>query len=277
MRDRERRITYRGPWASSPGGECQPWGVRRSFNELVNEAAHAPIGVWDFGWLDGRATEERPSWRYFDRVAERAATVSRMLDLQTGAGQMIADLPKLPRLTVATEGHNPNVAIASCRLRQRGAWLVRTQEDRPALPLASNSFELVTSRHPVDTRWDEIARVLRSGGTYLSQQVGPHSLRDLSELMMGPLPPGSKRDPELARVAAEKAGLKVTDLRHERLRTVFYDIGAVIYFLRLVVWIVPDFTIEKYREELLALHHRIEREGGFETSASRFLIEAVKD
>ena len=94
---------------------------------------------------------------------------------------------------------------------------------------------------------------------------------------MGPLAAGSRRDPELARAAAEQAGLKVTDLRHERLRTVFYDIGAVVYFLRLVVWIVPDFTVEKYREELLALHDRIECEGGFETSASRFLIEAVKD
>ena len=94
---------------------------------------------------------------------------------------------------------------------------------------------------------------------------------------MGPLSPGSKRAPGLARAAAEKAGLKVSDLRHERLRTVFYDIGAVVYFLRLVVWIVPDFTVESYRQELLALHDRIEREGGFETSASRFLIEAVKD
>ena len=71
--------------------------------------------------------------------------------------------------------------------------------------------------------------------------------------------------------------MKVSDLRHKRLRTVFYDIGAVVYFLRVVVWIVPDFTVGKYREELLALHHRIEREGGFETSASRLLIEAVKD
>lgn len=45
---------------------------------------------------------------------------------------------------------------------------------------------------------------------------------------------------------------------------------------RLDVWTVPDFTVEKYREELLVLHRRIERDGGSVTSASRFLIEAVK-
>ena len=167
--------------------------VGRSFDELVDEAERAPIAGWNFGWLDGRATEERPSWRYFDRVVERAATVSRMLDLQTGAGQMIVDFPKLPELTVATEGYEANVALAARRLRRCGAHLIRTQEDRPALPIASSTFELVTSRHPVDTWWNEIARVLRPGGTYLSQQVGPHSLRDLTEVLMGATPTGSRR------------------------------------------------------------------------------------
>jgi hypothetical protein len=40
----------------------------RSFDELVDEAANVPADEWDFSWLDGRATEERPSWRYYDVV-----------------------------------------------------------------------------------------------------------------------------------------------------------------------------------------------------------------
>lgn len=246
------------------------------FEELIEEGASAPITGWDFSWLDGRATEDRPSWRYFDRVAERTAQASLMLDVQTGAGNMIADLPELPPVTVATEGYGPSVAAAAPRLRERGAHLVWTQEDRPALPFASGSFDLVTSRHPVDTWWTEIARVLAPGGCYFSQQVGPHSLRDLSEFLMGPLPPGSQRDPERARRLAEGAGLVIEDLRVERPKTVFYDIGGVVYFLRLVVWTVPDFTVERYRDRLRTLHEHIEREGSFETTASRFLIEATK-
>jgi len=70
-----------------------------------------------------------------------------------------------------------------------------THEGRQALPFAGDAFDLVTSRHPVDTWWGEIARVLAPGGAYLSQQVGPHSVRELSEFMLGPLPPTSKRDP----------------------------------------------------------------------------------
>lgn len=118
--------------------------------------------------------------------------------------------------------------------------------------------------------------MLQTGGTFLSQQVGPHSVRALSEFIMGPLPAGSTRDPRIARAAAERAGLTVSDLREERLRMQFDDVGAVIYFLRLVVWTVPGFTVERYEDRLRALHAQIRQVGPFVAHASRFLIEATK-
>ena len=247
-----------------------------SFEALVDEAGAAPINGWDFSWLAGRAHEDRPSWRYFDLVAQAAARVNSLLDLEVGSGGMIAALPDLPRLTVGTEGYPPNVRSASDRLKSRGAHLVWSDDRRTGLPIRSSSFELITSRHPIDTEWTEIARILEPGGRYLSQQVGPHSLRELSEFLMGPLPPGSKRDPQLARRAAESAGLRVTRLEVERPATVFFDIGAVVYFLRLVVWIVPDFDVVRYRDRLEDLNRQIERDGEFRATASRFLIEARK-
>ena len=247
-----------------------------SFEELVAEAEAAPIEGWDFAWLDGRATEERPSWRYSEQVAERATTILKMLDLQSGGGEMLANVARLPPLTVATEGYAPNLAVAMRRLLPRAVYVVAAHDDRPALPFASETFELVTSRHPVDTWWDEIARVLRPGGAYLSQQVGPHSVRELSEFMLGPLPSGSKRDPQLAVAGATAAGLSVRDLREERLRTVFHDVGAVVYFLRLVIWIVPGFTVAGFRDRLRALHEQIQQDGPFAANATRFLIEAWK-
>jgi SAM-dependent methyltransferase len=248
--------------------------VGPSFEELIAEAQAAPIQGWNFSWLAGRATEERPSWRYSEIVAERINSTSTMLDLQSGGGEMLANLPHLPPLLVATEGYGPNVVIAKRLLGARGAYIVATEDDR--LPFANEAFDLVTSRHPVATWWQEIARVLRPGGTYLSQQVGPNSVRELSEYMLGPLAPGSTREPRLARSAAQTEGLTVQDLREERLRTVFNDVGAVVYFLRLVIWIVPGFTVERYHDRLRALHEQIEREGPFVAYASRFLIEARK-
>lgn len=247
-----------------------------SFDELLEEAVAAPVDGWDFTWLDGRAVEERPSWRYFDIVADHARQAERLLDVETGAGDLLADLPVLPPTAVATEAHPPSIARAVPRLRARGASLVQTSPGDHRLPFASSSFDLVVSRHPIATDWLETERVLQPGGRFISQQVGAHTVRELAEAMMGPLPNTSTRGAELGRRGAEGAGLVVERLEQERPRTAFYDIGAVVYFLRLVVWIVPDFTLERYRPQLRRLHEHIVEHGAFETAASRYLLVARK-
>ena len=245
-----------------------------TFAELLRDAAAAPVDGWDFSWLDGRAIEEHPSWRYFDLVADHAARATHLLDIETGTGNLLADLPVLPPVAVGTDAHPPSIERAAPRLRARGAHLVQTASADLRLPIRSGSMDLVVSRHPIDTDWSEVARVLSPGGRYVSQQIGPDSLRDLSERFLGPRPAGSARDPERARRSAEDAGLVVERLEAERPRTVFYDIGAVVYFLRLVVWIVPGFAVDRHREQLRRLHDHITEHGAYETTASRYLIIA---
>ncbi|MGP3912056.1 class I SAM-dependent methyltransferase [Nonomuraea sp. 10N515B] len=246
--------------------------MHSTYEDLVREASTVSVDGWDFSWLDGRASEERPSWGYARLLGERMAGARAALDIQTGGGEIIAGLPTLPPVTVATESWPPNLHLAAARLRPRGAWVVADDEE-PRLPFRDGAFDLVSSRHPVTTWWAEIARVLRPGGSYFSQQIGPWSVAELTDHFLGPHD-GSGRDPERARAAAESAGLEVVDLRHERLRMEFRDIGAVIYFLRKVIWIVPGFSVERHRDKVRALHERIEAEGPFVAHSSRFLIEA---
>lgn len=56
----------------------------------------------------------------------------------------------------------------------------------------------------------------------------------------------------------------------------FFDIGAVVYFLRKVIWIVPGFTVAAHRDRLAALHQQILTDGSFVAHSSRHLIEARK-
>jgi SAM-dependent methyltransferase len=146
--------------------------------------------------------------------------------------------------------------------------------DTPTLPFADASFDLVVSRHPVVILWGEIARVLRPGGTYLSQQIGPGTNRELTEFMMGPKPVNESRSAANVRRSVESAGLEVVDLREAALRVAFYDVGAVVYFLRKVLWTVPDFTPEAYGPQLRRLHQQIEEEGPFVATGRRLLVEA---
>ncbi|MEU8330540.1 class I SAM-dependent methyltransferase [Micromonospora sp. NPDC048839] len=249
--------------------------AERDVEELIAEAAAAPVDGWGFDWLAGRATEERPPWGYAKLVADRMARADAALDVDTGGGEVLAEVPHPPKVLTATEGWPPNVEVARRTLRPLGATVVAVAPDS-ALPFRDNAFDLVVSRHPVRTDWAETARVLRPGGTYLSQQIGPGTMRELSEAILGPLPPPSQRHPEQAIAAAEAAGLRVADLRRATLRAAFSDIGAVVWFLRKVIWTVPGFTVDRYRDQLRALHHRIAQEGPFLAHSQRFLIEATR-
>jgi SAM-dependent methyltransferase len=250
-------------------------GPPRTFEQLVTEGESVPVEGWDFSWFEGRATEERPAWGYSRLLADRMAVAVAGLDVQTGGGEVLGQISHPPAVLAATESWAPNVAIARRNLASLGATVVEVADDAE-LPFPANSFDLVVSRHPTVTRWEEIARVLQPGGTYLSQQVGAGTVRELTDFMMGPQPVSRSRSPDRAEAAAVAAGLQVIDLRRAALRTVFHDIGAVVYFLRKVIWIVPDFNAERYGEQLARLHHHIQTNGPFVAHAQRFLIEAQK-
>lgn len=246
----------------------------RAFDELVAEAAAADVTGWGFEWLNGRATEQRPPWGYAKLVADRLRQVESALDLDTGGGEVLAEAPTLPLTTVATEAWPPNARRARELLGPRGVQVIETVEDAP-LPLADESFELVTARHPVWSDWPEIHRILLPDGSYFAQHVGPASAFELIEHFLGPLPePRKGRDPQRESAAAQDAGLVVTELRTARCRMEFYDVGAVVWILRKCVWWVPDFSVEKYLVELNQLDQRMRSGEPVVAHSTRHLIEA---
>ncbi len=256
-----------------------------SFEDLLAEGAAVDVAGWDFSWFEGRATEERPPWGYARMLGARMSALASVpdaaaLDLQTGGGEVLATIPAGPPLLAATESWPPNVEVARRNLARLGARVVPVSDELADLPFAGATFDLVVSRHPVAVPWEEVARVLKPGGTYFSQDVGDGSVRELTEFMMGPRPAAgpqgprpaagpqgprpaagpqgpvpasevSTRDPKWSVLAAERAGLTVTDLREFRGRMEFGDIAA--------------------------LHERIRAEGPFPATTVRFLIEARKE
>jgi SAM-dependent methyltransferase len=244
------------------------------FDALVSEAEAAPIAGWNFSWLDGRATEERPPWGYSRMVEARLPGIEALLDVQTGGGEVLASVGPLPARSVATEPWPPNVPVAARRLEPLGAHVVAA--GGAELPFRSETFDLVLARHPTATPWPGIARVLRPGGTFLSQQIGGGNVAELAEALLGPPRSVPTRSPTRERVGAEAVGLEVVDVQEAELRCVFDDIAAVVYFLRLVVWIVPDFSVDRYRLQLRRLYDRMRADGPFVATSRRFLIEARK-
>ena len=56
----------------------------------------------------------------------------------------------------------------------------------------------------------------------------------------------------------------------------FYDVGAIVYYLKIVPWQINDFSLEKYLPRLEALHEQIQRDGSVAVHSHYFFIVTRK-
>ena len=256
----------------------------RTFDELVTEATSAPITGWDFSWLAGRSSVDRLPWSYRRVVAQHAAVAATMLDMGTGGGEQLSEISPRPRHTVATEAWPPNVPVAATRLRPHSIPVVWDEgspdntadasKDRGRLPFRSGAFALVINRHEA-FRASEVARVLARGGTFITQQVDFHSYDALYELLGLDVPHERESWLPVARQQVGDAGLTVQQAVRGEERTQFHDVGAVIYYLRVVAWAVPEFSLDTHLARLQAAHDN-SAEWPLTLRLRRFLLVATK-
>ncbi|MFD8387302.1 hypothetical protein ACFV2X_54005 [Streptomyces sp. NPDC059679] len=98
--------------------------ITAEYDELVAAAMEVPVEGWDFRWMSGRAEGSEPSWSYPETARAFIADADRLLDVDTGGGELLATVQPLPRQTWATESRLPNVAVARKRL-EPGACCAR--------------------------------------------------------------------------------------------------------------------------------------------------------
>ena len=75
----------------------------------------------------------------------------------------------------------------------------------------------------------------------------------------------------------QAAGLTITRTQEWSGAFSFTDVGAIVYYLKAVPWLVPGFSVDTHLEELLALQRRLEAGGALDFCARKYLIEARKD
>ncbi len=246
----------------------------RSFDAFVDEATSAPVAGWDFSFLQGRTEEQPLPWDYRKLAAGLVAGAGRVLDVDTGGGEIFGSLHP-PRGSVAVEPYHPNVAVAAGRLAPLGVHVVeRTTE---ILPVDDAAFDLVLNRHGYLNAADTF-RVLAPGGKLFAQQVGAQNDVEFNEALgiaavADPTLPSSV---ESLRDGLMSAGFATCEVRDASIITRFLDIGAVIFQLRAVPWQAPGFDVSDHREQLRRIHDQIVWTGGFEVSSQRFLIRAER-
>ncbi|WP_127543353.1 class I SAM-dependent methyltransferase [Actinoplanes sp. OR16] len=241
----------------------------RQEDELNAAATGASMTGWEFAWLDGLAVASEPSWSYPELARPLIRRSAAVLDLDTGGGELLAELAPLPAHTVAVESWSRNTPAAAARLGPFGVPV------HAELPSGENEFDLVLSRHGRLPAFD-IARLLKPGGVLLTQQVGSDDLADLNVALDAPPPHPRRWDAEVAAASLRAAGLRVTDVREEHPLVAFHDITAVVHQLRTVPWQIRDFSPQRYERALARLAATIRARGVFTARAHRFLVQAER-
>jgi SAM-dependent methyltransferase len=227
---------------------------------------------WNFD-VHSRFLEPR-AWDYDDLAARLISSATSLLDIGTGGGERLSRYCRhYQNFAVATESWPPNAPLAASALGVLEIPVVHCDDEH--LPFADASFDLVLNRHsglnPADA-----ARVLRPGGTLLTEQVWDHwrELKAYFPRMVEYRGYYTRFRHELV-----EAGLEVVDARTSVVPAAYHSLGDFVFMLCVANWTIPDLDpLGRDLETLLQLERDRSSPGGVGLiiSDGAFLIEAHK-
>lgn len=235
-----------------------------------------PFTGWDFSHLDGRMLEEQPPWSYTQIARERMQNIDAVLDMGTAGGERFLKMrDRWPSTVVVTEEYPPNVELARKNLEPLGVRVVDTKlRNHEPMPFDDSEFGLILNRHAA-FNVDEVARMLTFGGTFLTQQVHGMWAHDLIAAF-DTKPQWPDATPAFYLPWLESAGLEVVDCREWTGQLAFTDVGAVVYYLRAVPWLVVGFSVDTHLAHLQKLQRQLDEMGQLVFEAKKYIIEARK-
>lgn len=236
-----------------------------------------PFSGWDFYHLDGRFEREPLPWDFAAEVRRHLRHADKLLEVDTG-GEFLLSLRHPYENTCATETCGPDAAGYQNDLTPLGIRVKRCNAAEEPLPFADSTFDVCISLYGA-YRHDELFRVLKPGGIFLTEQIGERNNALLARRCMpGCRPTDSKRRRHVCAEceAFASAGFTVLDAVEYFPKLHFFDTGAIVYYASIVRDEFPCFSVERCREELFALEQeRLER-GYVESMGHRYFIVAQK-
>lgn len=230
---------------------------------------------WDFFYLNGRCDSENIPWDYKQMIHSYLSDSDMLLDMGTGGGEFLLTLHHPYEKTAVTEAYPPNISLCEKNLIPLGIT-VKGINENDALPFADNFFDIIINRHESFLAY-EVARVLKPNGIFITQQVGGKNNNDLSKRLLDDFHPA---------FPTHTLENNLTDLTHAGFEIItsaeafppirFYDIGALVYFAKIIEWEFPQFSVENCFDKLYELQTELEQNGEVCGTEHRFLIVGRK-
>jgi SAM-dependent methyltransferase len=129
---------------------------------------------WDFS--STRTDRDPVLWDYEEVVLRYLRPTSRVLDIGTGGGEKFNRFVPHTGVSVAIDHSRKMIAAARETLQPFAHNTSLALMDSRALAFVDGWFDLVLDRH-AGSDAGQVARVLRSGGIFITQQVGGRNMQ----------------------------------------------------------------------------------------------------
>jgi SAM-dependent methyltransferase len=232
------------------------------------------------GWDFAQVRDERGPmpWEYVDVARRTVSATDEVLDIGTGGGERFLTLAPHFRRGTGTD-ISPDM-IAQAR-RNASAQRVDNVEwqvtDGHRLAFADGRFDVVLNRHcRVDAA--ETVRVLRRGGTFITQQVARrNTLNILAAFGWTPESFGADWFQPVEGLAAEfeRLGCRVVARGEYDVRYWFLDVESLLFWLKAVPLPEP-FDLEVHWQGVRRILNKHRTGRGIETNEHRELLIVEK-
>jgi SAM-dependent methyltransferase len=227
---------------------------------------------WDFSYLEGKWENEVLPWNYFSIVGEMLKESHELLDIRTGGGELLQAFEHPYNKTSVTEGWLPNYRLVKKRLEPLGVtveWISKNNR----LTFQNNTFDIVLNHH-ADYDIQEVRRVLKKNGHFITQQVGSKNGQKLANQLQIDPPERLEWSLAVAKQQLMEADFEIVFSKESFPVQYFYDIRGLIYYVKQIPWEYPNFSVEKYFDRLLALQAELNEHKQLVNNQHRFIILA---
>lgn len=236
-----------------------------------------PFGGWSMDHLEGRWESEPLPWNYREEILTRLRVIDTILDIDTGDGDFLLGLRHPYDYTYVTEGDDKDYEYCVEQLAPLGIGVSYCNSDKDELPFDNNMFDMVIDRHGGFST-EQVFRVLKNGGLFITEQIGESDNRALARRLLpdSAVPFPGRCLNNVAR-SFEKHGFSILRAREAYPKLIFKDVGAVVYFARVVRQEFPSFSVDRCSDKLIGLQEELDKKGVIESRLHRFLLIAQKN
>ncbi|MEB3055087.1 class I SAM-dependent methyltransferase [Bacillus pseudomycoides] len=248
-------------------------------NELDYKNFYDKVGRsngWDFSKL--KYVTEGATWEFYEEVIERCKSSDVLLDIGTGGGENVLRIAPAALFMIGIDNSSGMIETAQSNLEKASVSNVRFfQMESESLMFPHSFFDIVSCCHAPFVA-AEVARVIKKGGIFLTQQVSEHDKWNLKAAFGRGQCLGEKDGTLKEKYVRELKSAGFTDVQILEYDAIdYYQTPEDLLFLLKHTPIIPRFGEEKEDFDILGkfiITNKTEK--GIRTNSKRFMIIANK-